>query len=64
LLDENEHLKSQLRQQDRDITLMNDRIRKISGESENIDREAKRVNLTLTEKELKLESFERKKNEL
>lgn len=64
MLDENEHLKSQLRQQDRDITLMNDRIRKISGESENIDREAKRVNLTLTEKELKLESFEKKKNEL
>ena len=64
MLDENEHLKSQLRQQDRDITLMNDRIRKISGESENIDREAKRVNLTLTEKELKLESFQRKKNEL
>jgi predicted RNase H-like nuclease (RuvC/YqgF family) len=64
LLDENEHLKSQIRAKDRDITLLSDKVRKIAGEIENEEKETRNLTKEATERDLKLESLEKQRLDL
>jgi hypothetical protein len=59
LIEEVEGLKSQCRHKDRDIALMNDKVIKGQGETDNWEREVKRVMKELSEARFDIESGER-----